>query len=158
MFNHTEENNDIRIDDIAKAHILEIGRWGKFLAIVGFIMMGLFIVLGLVFAVAMPSLPVEQNMDGGSAAAMGMIGGGFVFFVYVILAAIYFYPTWALYKYAVIIKRAIANNDQQQFNYAFGYLKGCFKYMGIVMIIILCIYAMFALFGGLAAVVAGLAA
>lgn len=157
MFNHTEENNDIKIDDVAKAHMLEIGRWGKFLAIVGFIMMGLLILLGVVLAVAMPSLPVDQSMNNGSAAIMGMMGG-FMLFIYVILAAIYFYPTWALYKYAVVIKRAIANNDQQQFNDAFGYLKGCFKYMGILMIILLCFYAMFAIFGGLAAFVAAMAA
>ena len=149
MFNQTENTHDgIRIDDVARYNMLEIGRWGKFLAIVGFIIMALLILLGVVMMVAMPAMYKES-------AAMGGLFGGFFLLLYIAAAALQFYPTWALYKYSAGIKQALAHNDQHLFNTAFGHLKGAIKYIGIVTLIMLCIYTVIFLFTGLAALVAG---
>lgn len=150
MFNQTENtHNDIRIDDVARYNMLEMGRWGKFLAIVGFIIMALMILLSVVVMVAMPAMYTEN------AATGGLFGGFFLLLIYIVLAALYFYPTWALYKYSAGIKHALAHNDQHLFNMAFGHLKGAIKYIGIVTLVMLCIYAVIFLFAGLAALVAG---
>jgi hypothetical protein len=148
MFNNEENTYDgIRIDDVARYNMLEMGRWGKFLAIVGFIVMAVLILLGVVMMVAMPAMYTES-------AAIGGLFGGFLLVLYVAAAALYFYPTWALYKYSAGIKHALAHNDQHLFNTAFGHLKGAIKYIGIVTLVMLCIYAVIFLFAGLAALVA----
>lgn len=83
---------------------------------------------------------------------MGAMGGIGFTLLYLLIAALYFYPTYALYKYSVLIKPAIANADTEMFNRAIGYKKAMFKYMGILMIIVIALYAlifMFAIMGGL---------
>lgn len=159
LFDHTEESQQLQVDDTVRANMLEMGRWGKFLAIVGFISMGLMILMGLFMLTAMSkvTMPASEFGDAPMAtgSAFGSMMGGAMFFIYIILAALYFYPTYALYKYSVLVKRGINTEDQFTFNKAFGYLRGCFKYLGILVLIMICIYAMFFIFGGVAALVAG---
>ncbi len=128
----------MEVDEIAKSHMLEMGRWGKFLAIVGFIMIGLMIIGGLFASVAMSALAPSGLL--GGISGMGM------FFMYLIAAAIMFYPMLALFKYASNIKPALHTLNKEQFNRAFANLKSMFKYWGIITIIILSLYGIVILF------------
>lgn len=148
MFNHPEEEAKIIVDETARAYMLEIGRWGKFLAIAGFIFMGLLLLLSIVMAISFSSLADGFGGSGGLHPAFSAI-------ILALMIAIYFYPIYALYKYAVQIKAALATENQELFNSAFGYLKGMFKYMGIFMIIIIGCYVLGFIFGGLVAVLVG---
>ena len=56
------ENNHLEIDHVGRAYILETVRWTKFLAILGFIVMGLVFISGLLLAVVMPSLRVGAKL------------------------------------------------------------------------------------------------
>lgn len=135
----------LEVDNTAKAHMLETARWAKFLAILGFIGLGLVILIGLFAGTLMSSLSAYS----GNTATATM--GPMMFFIYLIIAGVYFYPVFALYKFSSLIKVALNSANQQQFNDAFRYMKSMFKYMGIVSIVILCIYGVVIL-----AVVAGL--
>lgn len=144
MENYTDTNNQLTIDETGKAIYMEMTRWTKFLAIVGFVMMGIMVLLGFFMG------SIMATAMGGSA--MGAMGGIGFTLLYLLIAALYFYPTYALYKYSVLIKPAIANADTEMFNRAIGYKKAMFKYMGILMIIVIALYAlifMFAIMGGL---------
>ncbi|OSZ77978.1 hypothetical protein CAP35_06835 [Chitinophagaceae bacterium IBVUCB1] len=143
MENYTDTNNRLVIDETGKAIYMEMTRWTKFLAIVGFVMIGLMILLGLFMG------SIMTTALGGTAIG-AMSGIGFTL-IYLLIAALYFYPTYALYKYSVLIKPAINNADTELFNRAIGYKKGMFVYMGVLMIIVIALYALiflFAIMGG----------
>lgn len=137
MFNHSEEDKPaVAVDETVKAYMLEMGRWTKFLAVFTFVMMGLMILGGFFMMMTMPALYNEQ----GLGPVAGGIFGGFFFLFYLLFVAVFFYPTWALLKYATTIKRALATFDQQLFRAAMRYIKNYFLYTGILVIVMISLY------------------
>jgi hypothetical protein len=61
--------------------------------------------------------------------------------------AIYFYPIYALMRYSGAMKIAMNTNSKEHFNTSITYLKNAFKYMGILMIILLCLYGIMFVIG-----------
>jgi hypothetical protein len=59
----------------------------------------------------------------------------------IIIAVIWFFPLLFTLRFANGMKRALAGNDQQALNTAFQNLKVCMRYLGIITIVILAIYA-----------------
>ena len=49
--NTQPDENQVTINNEIKAYLLETSKWGKFLAIVGFVGMGLLLLLGIVFII-----------------------------------------------------------------------------------------------------------
>lgn len=135
----------MEVDDVAKSSFLEMARWTKFLAILGFIFLGLMLIGCVFFGVAVSNMPIYGSMLGGSNAT------GIMIVYFVIIAGINFYPIYALLKYSTSIRTALAANDKTKFNEAIGYLKSMFKYIGILMIIILAIYGLIFIIALLAA-------
>jgi hypothetical protein len=155
MDSYNQSNSSIfsmEIDEQGKSNFLEMARWTKFLAIVGFIFMGLgfvaFVMLGSATMNNMAALSGETSQY----ASLGMTA---MIIMYIIIAALYFYPLYALLKYSTGIKTALQTNDKIKFNDAIGYLKGMFKYLGILMIICLALYGIIILFAGLGAMATG---
>jgi len=95
--------------------------------------MGLMIFAGFAIGSAMMQTPGINN----TLAAIGGIGFGLA---YTLIAAIYFYTVFALYKFAVLCKEAVYSNDNNTFARAMYYLKSMFKYIGVITIIILALY------------------
>jgi len=143
-----DQNNSVifnlEVDETAKSHLLESARWAKFLAIVGFIGIGLMLLLGLFSAMAASSF--GRGLFGG-------IGGLGLFLLYLVIAGLYFYPCLALFRFATNMKPGINTMNREQFNNSLGNLKALFQYMGIMTIIILSLYGIILLF-----VIIGLAA
>ena len=67
---------------------------------------------------------------------------GFLSVFYLIIAAIYFFPVYYLYKYANDTKNAIQNNDSELLSTGLGFLKSHHKFLGIMMIVILSLYVL----------------
>lgn len=126
---------NLQVDEVSKSYLLEGARWAKFLAIIGFISIGLMVIFGLIGAVAMTSY--------SSSSPLGFLGGTGILLLYVLLAAIYFYPIFALFKFSSNIKPAILSSNQAQFNTALRYLKSLFKFLGIFTIIFIALYILF---------------
>ncbi|HMF73744.1 MAG TPA: DUF5362 family protein [Flavitalea sp.] len=132
-----QSNNlfELQIDHRGSSFLRETAKWSRFLSIIGFVMMGLMLLV-LGFAGTTMSTMLESGGYGRSA------GGGFAQFI--LLAAfllIYFFPCLYLYKFATKMQLALRNNDQETLNSSFENMKSCFKFMGILMIVILAIYA-----------------
>ena len=74
-------------------------------------------------------------------------------FTYLLMALLYYFPTRYLYNFAVKMKLAIQNSQQNNLEDGFENLKSLFKFSGIFMIVILSIYGLVFLIGliGLAA-------
>jgi len=138
------------IDPATKAHLSETARWAKFLAIVGFVLIG-FMVLMVIFAGAfLGTLTSGFRTSETSAPAAGM-AASFQFFFLILFVAIYFFPCLFLFHFANKMKTALAANDQETLNTSFQNLKKFFRFIGILTIIVLAFYAIIILFALLGA-------
>lgn len=145
--NKQEEIFSFGIDEVAKAHMLETARWGKFLAIISFIGLGLLVLVGILSGFILSATGQSNVFTAGVGIGMTM--------VYLLIAALYFYPTWALFQFSKLSKQAILTSNQQQFNESQRYLKNIFKFLGIMAIIVLAIYGLAIVFIIIGAAVAG---
>lgn len=128
---------DLQIDQASNAYLSETARWAKFLAILGFITIGLLVIASL-FAGTLMSV----FLQGGALGALGAMGS-VVFTVYMLLIALlYFFPVYYLYTFASKMQGALATNDQELLVKSFSGLKSCFKFMGILAIIVISIYVL----------------
>ena len=114
-------------------YLMETAKWGKFLAIVGYVSIGL---LGLLAIFMMIGLSTMGDLT-GTDFPMGAFG-----FFYIIMGALYYFPVTYLYKYAVQIKKGLRSNDITTITSGFQNLKSLFKFMAIVTIVIFSIYGL----------------
>ena len=78
-------------------------------------------------------------------------GGGIFFLVYlIVMSLVYVFPILFLYRFANHTKLAVKGNDMQHLNTGLKNIKSLYKFMGIFMIVVLVIYALIFLFGGIA--------
>ena len=132
-------NSDLQIDSIAHTHLSDTAKWANFLSIVGFIISGIIAVVALFAGTILGSL---SNSFGGS-----IIGAGFIMVVYLILAAVYFFMSLFLYRFASKMKVALYTNDQDSLNNSFLNLKNLYRLIGIITIIYLSFIALALLLG-----------
>ena len=146
----TETNRNLEVTHQIKDFLLETAKWAKLLAIVGFVSLGLMVLMGLFMGTIMGSLAA---MSPESAAMSGMTGGlGLIF--YILIAILYFFPIKYLYDFSTKVKKAIQITDQNLFTEAMMKLKSHYKFIGILMLIMIILYVgifVMALIGGVMA-------
>jgi len=136
----------LTIDTLSKEHLAEAARWGKFLAIIGFVMCGLMIVGGFFMGVFMSTLPGGYRNDGFGGAAIFPELGILIPFIYIGFALLYFFPCLFLFKFSINIKAALHSQEQQTLNTSFQNLKKMFRFVGIVTIVLIALYLVLILF------------
>lgn len=136
--------NQNTLSTASKGFILETAKWAKFLAIVGFVMLGL-MAIGVLFMIVAGATFMTQL--GGSA------GGslGFMIFLYIGMIALYFFPTYYLYQFSAKIKSGLSDGNGSNIDAGFENLKSTFKFMGILMIVVLSLYGLMFIVGLLGA-------
>lgn len=117
-------------------------KWAKFLSIIGFILCGLFVIVGMFAGTIFSSIAtINRSMYRDASVTSGL---GFVMtFVYICIAVVYFFPTLYLFQSSVKLKTALESASQELFVMGLAKLKACFRFWGIITIIILSIYALF---------------
>jgi uncharacterized membrane protein YjgN (DUF898 family) len=131
----------LTIDPVTKAHLYETAKWARFLAIIGFVFLGLMVIAGIAMSFLFSSMPnMDADLDTPSPMA-SVFTGGMIFF-YILMAAIMFFPLLYLYRFAERVKFSIEGNDQETLNSSFHQLKMCFRYVGIFTIVMLGFYAL----------------
>lgn len=145
--NDNFDYGDMTITPEIKSFLKETAKWSKFLSIVGFVMIGLFLIMAIVMSVFMGSMP--------ETGAMGAVGGGFIVVIYALVGLIYLFPLLYLYRFATNMKMALNNDDQSSLSTSFENLKSCYKFMGIFTAVIVGFYVVSIVFtlllGGAAA-------
>lgn len=113
----------------AEVYLRETAKWAKFLAVIGFIFMGL-MVLGsfAVFAFA------------GSIGSLMPFPIGGIGFLYLVLAGVYFFPIYYLLQFANKAKHALASKSTQSLSESMKNMKSHYKFMGIFTIVMLALY------------------
>lgn len=125
--------NQLSINSEIKGYLLETSKWAKFLAIIGYIGMGLLLLLGIAFIVGFSAF----SSVSGVGLPMTIMGA-----IYVLLAVSYYFPLKYLYNFSTKVKQGLNSTDQQTVTNGFENLKSLFKFMGILMIVVLSIYAL----------------
>lgn len=119
-------------------HLTETARWGKFLAVAGFVMCGLMVVMSfavgaIVSSTLFSSFPRSANQVGPNV--FGFFGGAMIVGIYSIFAMVYFFPCLFLYKFSVRMRAALLTNEQVKLNQSLKAQKYLFRYVGIVTIV-----------------------
>jgi hypothetical protein len=134
-----QNNNEMQLNTSALEFLKESAKWSKFLAIMGFIGIG-FMVLAAIFMGAFMSM-IPTTAESTEFNPLGAMKG-FISVLYLIMAVLYFFPVFYLYKYANDTKNAIQNNDSELLSNGLGFLKSHHKFLGIMMIVILSLYVL----------------
>jgi hypothetical protein len=127
----------IELTEASIGYLSETRRWTMFLSIVGFVFIG----LGVIVAFFMSSFLNTFVPASGMVATI----------VILIMCLIYLFPLIFLFRFSSLSKAAITGNDKMVMQEAMKNLKSFFKFMGILMIVMLSIYLIGAIVGGLGA-------
>jgi hypothetical protein len=142
---------ELSLDQESIDHLTETAKWGKFLAVIGFVFCGLIVISAFVFGAifassAFSKVPGYSN----EAGFFGLLGGSMFAGVYIIAAAIYFFPCLFLYNFSVRLRSALRTNDQVKLNQALKNQKMLYRFVGIMTIIVVSMYAVVLVFVALA--------
>lgn len=134
-----EQNNDrslfeLSLDSQARSFLSETAKWGKFLAILGFIGCVMIVLVGVFIATNYEEFDTAINKYGNNNTAKEM--GPAIGIMYVIGAVIYFFPCLYLLRFSNQMKTAVASDDQIKLTSAFKNLKSMFRFVGVLTIII----------------------
>lgn len=127
-----ENQSNLELNSIAVDALRESAKWSMFLAILGFIGIGFMIIAAIFMGSVMSFLPD----DGTPMGAMK----GFISIIYIIFAALYFPPTYYLFKYASDMKKALINSNSESVTNALVSLKSHHKYLGVSIIVFISLY------------------
>lgn len=126
------EPRKIEIEQATLKHLNIIRKWAMFFAILGFIFVGLIIIAG-VTAGTFLSLFNSGQMNTGFPEWI-------VIAILVCVALLYFFPVLFLFRFSKHTAIAIQTLSKDELREAIRYLRACFVYMGIMTIVVLCIY------------------
>jgi hypothetical protein len=107
-------------------------KWTMFLAIIGFIILGLIIVFGLIAGTFLTIF----NLSGKGLG----VPESLMFLPILLLALIYFFPVLFLFRFSKHTSHAVQTLDKKELHKAFRSLKSYFVYIGVLIIVILLCY------------------
>ncbi len=142
---HSQEE-PMHVTQASKEHLKVIGQWTRFFSIMGFIGIGILVLLGFILGALIPRLTGQEQ----AFPFPGWILG----FFYAIFGGIYFPPILFLYRFTMSLRRALAHNQEADLDTAFMNLKSHYRYLGILTVIVLVMYGMGILIFGLVAIFA----
>lgn len=125
-----------------KENLRSAGKWGRFLAIVTFVFLGLGLIGALFAGGTMMSVMTGSDMGGFGALSMVLYLLAFVF--YGVIA-------YLVYEFSTKAIRAVDNDDQTAMTASFRALKRLYAIFGILTVITLGFYLFIILFGAAAA-------
>lgn len=150
---NTLDNQIVRETTIttqSETYLKEIAKWSTFFGILGFILTG-FIVLASIFMLVAGGALFSTFQENPQFSPFAAISSTFVFGIYLLMGLLYFMPSYYLYMSAVNLKKGLRAKDSLQMEEGFKNLKSCFKFWGILTVIVLVIYALVFVFAFLAA-------
>ncbi len=135
MENKEVSENEMVFNFDIKRYLLETAKWGKFMAILGFIGLAVMLIMSLLMLIGVSFLDSLFK-----TVPMFVFG-----LMYLIFTVLYFFPTTYLYRFSKKIKQGVLTDDEAVMTNGFNHLKNLFRFMGILMIVMLSMYALIAL-------------
>ena len=143
------ENNQALDDNFAiglsitpdiREFLEDTAKWAHFLSILGFIFVGLLIVIAL-FAGTFLGLVISEMQNEISGVSSLIIT-----VIYFAIAGLYLLPIIYLYRFSNNLKQALLSDNQHVLSLAFKNLKAHYKFIGILTSIILGFYTLTIIF------------
>ena len=147
-FTELVSNRSFELSEKAQVFLKEIAKWSCFLSILGFVFIGLMVLLAFFIGTIFSKL---TSISDAMKPLMG-IGTGFFSLIYLLIALLYFFPIYYLFQFSSKIKIALRDNDSDQLNASFEYLKSRYKFIGIMALIFACFYGFIILMGLIAGI------
>lgn len=138
------ETFELNLPPAILGFLKETSTWTYFLSILGFIGIGLMILGGLFFSLALNLMP-GGNPYAGLGVDMSYFG-----MIYVVIALFYFFPILYLFNFSRKMKSALSSNNNDELTAAFSNLKSHYKFIGIFTIVIISIYVLIFVFAMIA--------
>ncbi|MGA1977713.1 MAG: hypothetical protein ABSG89_07635 [Bacteroidales bacterium] len=107
-------------------------KWTMFLSILGFIGIGLIVIIGLGAGIFMTAFKTSHSFLGRSE--------WLVSFFILVFAVIYFFPVLFLFRFSKYTSNAVQSLDRDEMKKALKNLKSYYVYIGILLIIVLALY------------------
>lgn len=143
---------ELQLTAAAQGFLRETAKWARFLSIIGFIFVALYIILALMMFAVGGAMGSAEGM--GGMGMMGAMGGATLGIIYLLGAILYFFPILYLYRFASKALMAFESNSTEHLTSSLENLKSHYKFMGILMIIVLVLMVLGIIIG----IVGGLAA
>jgi hypothetical protein len=134
---------ELQLTPVAQGFLRETAKWAKFISIVGYIGIAIYVIMGLGMIIAGNAIPASAaDSFGGSAAMAAKISPAVTGVIYIVAALLYFFPVMYLNKFAVKAQNALNSNHTDSLTESLENLKSHYKFMGILMIIALIFIAL----------------
>jgi hypothetical protein len=130
------ENNaeikKIEIEQESISHLNTIRKWTMFMSILGFILLGLLIIIGLIAGTFLSAFNTGEGAAG--------LPESFIIIFFLLMAAVYFFPVLYLFRFSKHTAKAVETLDKEELYKAIKNLKSYFVYLGVLIIIGLSFY------------------
>ena len=130
-----EENRSLfslNIDPTTKSHLVETARWARILAIAGVLSLIAVIAAGIYQVVTSSGDYATVDEPFGSSMQQFRV---VMIIVYIIILAIAIFPVYYMFRFSSKMSRALAANQQDDFNDALLHLKLYFRFLGVITLI-----------------------
>jgi hypothetical protein len=121
-----EVKGSIELEQDGLHHFIETRKWTMFMSILGLIFLGFVLILGVIIIMFAPMNSPEYSI--------------YTVVPLFLLCFVYFFPVYYLLKFSQYAKQATNKLSKNDLTTALKYLKIHFRYMGIMVIVILFIY------------------
>jgi uncharacterized membrane protein len=123
---------ELQFSPVAQSFFRETAKWAKFISIVGFIFIGLYVLIALMMIAAGSTIGA---MSGNPM--MGAMGGTTLGIIYLVGALLYFFPIRYLYLFSSKALTALESKSTDYLTDSLENLKSHYKFMGILMIVVI---------------------
>lgn len=127
----TNTQQDLVISSEIKDYLFATVKWSSFLAIIGYIAVGIMVLASLIMLMARGSAPFPATLLG---------------VIYLAMAILYFFPIKFLMDFSSKTKDALQSNNQQILTEGFKNLKSHYTFLGILTIVMISLYIIMMIF------------
>jgi hypothetical protein len=124
--------NSIEIDHVTLSNLNVTRKWTMFLAVIGYIFLGLYVILGLLAGTIMSAFKSGETIFG--------LPESFTLIAVPVSAIILFFPGIYLLRYSKYMAIAVKKLSKEDLHLSLKNLKKYFVYQGVLVIFILVLY------------------
>jgi len=121
----------LKITTEGKYFLISTSKWANFIAIIGFVMLGIMVVISISTFVLTPVMGEFQDFQ---AIPFPLYFFGMIYLVYAIIG---FFPYYFLYTFAKKVRKGLESGNQSTFDAGLKNLRRLALFVGVLMIIAL---------------------
>ncbi len=137
------QNSNNAISTIVISHLVRTRKWVRLCSVLGFIGSALMVLAGLFMMISGGTLGTSSRIGGAAYGGGLMLGMGLF---YLVFAVLYIYPSLRLWQYASSISRLESSSTSFDLETALDKQRSFWKFVGIMICIMLGLYAVGILF------------